>query len=226
MIGAVAFWPGIAMASHNATYSQADQLRAQLALMGDRPDGCPPWCVITTCYRHKHNSFANIHLASTVSSQLTHVLNTPAVMSSMENAPVLRDLAVTTVSSHVRPLSIISIYTEHRLIFLLVCGSLPKGKDRPMRSGSTCECDEGWTGINCNVCTDNKACNALMDKGEGGVCYQNGEVVNHNYQICDVTNQKITSLLGKQRPEVTFTCKREDQTCDFQCQFRTSPRSL
>ena len=91
-----------------------------------------------------------------------------------------------------------------------------------MRSGSTCKCDEGWTGINCNVCTDNKACNALMEKGEGGVCYQNGEVVNHNYQICDVTNQKITSLLGKQRPEVTFTCTQEDQTCDFQCQLTTA----
>jgi hypothetical protein len=55
--------------------------------------------------------------------------------------------------------------------------------------------------------------------GEGGVCYQNGEVINHNYQICDVTNEKITDLLGKQRPEVTFTCKAEDATCDFQCKY-------
>jgi hypothetical protein len=89
-----------------------------------------------------------------------------------------------------------------------------------MRNGeSNCQCDEGWTGINCNVCTDNKACNALMETGTGGVCYQNGEVVKHNYQICDVTNQKITDLLGEQRPEVTFTCKEEDSTCDFQCKF-------
>ncbi|CAI6080573.1 hypothetical protein V2G26_011909 [Clonostachys chloroleuca] len=98
-----------------------------------------------------------------------------------------------------------------------LCGSLGRGKDRPMRNGeSNCQCDEGWTGINCNVCTDNKACNALMETGTGGVCYQNGEVVKHNYQICDVTNQKITDLLGEQRPEVTFTCKEEDSTCDFQ----------
>lgn len=96
-----------------------------------------------------------------------------------------------------------------------------------MRSGGSCKCDEGWTGINCNVCTDNKACDALMENGEGGVCYQNGEVVNHNYQICDVTNEKITSLLGKQRPEVTFTCKQEDKTCDFQCRPHRHPyRSL
>jgi hypothetical protein len=31
-------------------------------------------------------------------------------------------------------------------------------------------------------------------------------------------------LLGKQRPEVTFTCKQEDQTCDFQCQLPISLR--
>ncbi|KAH7133412.1 hypothetical protein B0J13DRAFT_451127 [Dactylonectria estremocensis] len=97
-----------------------------------------------------------------------------------------------------------------------LCGSLARGKDRPMRGKSNCACDEGWDGINCNVCTENKACDALMEAGEGGVCYQNGEVVNHNYQICDVTNEKITSLLGKQRPEVTFNCKKEDSTCDFQ----------
>ena len=45
LLGSLALWPGLAMASQNSTYSQADQLRAQLALMGDRPDGCPPWCV-------------------------------------------------------------------------------------------------------------------------------------------------------------------------------------
>lgn len=53
LLGAVAFWPSIVMASQNATYSQADQLRAQLALMGDRPDGCPPWYVDTDRYQHK-----------------------------------------------------------------------------------------------------------------------------------------------------------------------------
>lgn len=72
-----------------------------------------------------------------------------------------------------------------------------------MRDGNQCKCDDGWTGINCNVCTEDKACDALMETGDGGVCYANGEVINHNYQICDVTNKKITDLLGKQRPEVT-----------------------
>ena len=93
-----------------------------------------------------------------------------------------------------------------------------------MRQEGNCECDEGWTGINCNVCTENKACNALMEAGQGGVCYQNGEVVKQNHQICDVTNRKITDLLGEQRPEVTFTCKDDDHTCDFQCLSTFSAR--
>ncbi|KAH8588688.1 putative ATP-dependent permease [Bisporella sp. PMI_857] len=86
-----------------------------------------------------------------------------------------------------------------------------------MRSGDYCECAEGWTGINCNVCTNNLACNALMPgDATGGVCYQNGEVVKQNYQICDVTNVKIVEILDGRRPQVTFTCDAEDSTCDFQ----------
>ncbi|KYK56055.1 ABC transporter [Drechmeria coniospora] len=59
-----------------------------------------------------------------------------------------------------------------------------------------------------------------MKTGSGGVCYQNGEVVDYNNQICKVTNKQITGLLGDQKPEVTFSCKKEDGTCDFQCTLR------
>ncbi|TEA18598.1 ABC transporter G family member [Colletotrichum sidae] len=99
-----------------------------------------------------------------------------------------------------------------------LCGSLSRGSntDRPRRNGDFCDCDDGWTGINCNVCTSNNACDALMPDKEGGVCYQNGEVINHNYQICDVTNKKITDLLGTKVPQVTFTCDKADASCDFQ----------
>ncbi|KAI1647050.1 uncharacterized protein F4817DRAFT_115222 [Daldinia loculata] len=96
------------------------------------------------------------------------------------------------------------------------CGSLARGKDRPIRSGDTCECDEGWTGINCNVCTQNNACNALMETGDGGVCYQNGEVVQENHQMCSVTNEKILTMLEGKIPQATFTCARESGVCDFQ----------
>ncbi|KAI0473454.1 hypothetical protein GGR56DRAFT_647473 [Xylariaceae sp. FL0804] len=96
------------------------------------------------------------------------------------------------------------------------CGSLSRGKDRPRRGGATCDCDEGWTGINCNVCTENKACDALMETGDGGVCYQNGEVVQNNYQMCGVTNEKILSMLDGKVPEATFSCNKESGFCDFQ----------
>ncbi len=100
-----------------------------------------------------------------------------------------------------------------------VCGALADGDDRPMRQGDYCECKEGWTGINCNVCTENKACNALMPTNDGGVCYQNGEVVHENYQQCDVTNKKIVQILDGKKPQVTFNCNKNDTTCDFQCRF-------
>jgi ATP-binding cassette subfamily G (WHITE) protein 2 len=105
----------------------------------------------------------------------------------------------------------------------IVCGSLADDdRDRPMRQGDYCECKEGWTGINCNVCTENKACNALMPTKDGGVCYQNGEVVHENYQMCDVTNKNILSLLDGRRPQVTFSCNADEATCAFQCKYDTN----
>lgn len=55
-----------------------------------------------------------------------------------------------------------------------------------------------------------------MPTGEGGVCYQNGEVVTENFQMCSVTNKMIGALLGDKKPEVTFSCNKKDETCDFQ----------
>ncbi|KAK7753005.1 FAD-dependent urate hydroxylase [Diatrype stigma] len=55
-----------------------------------------------------------------------------------------------------------------------------------------------------------------METGDGGVCYQNGEVVQQNHQMCDVTNEKILSMLDGKIPQATFNCKRESGFCDFQ----------
>jgi len=55
-----------------------------------------------------------------------------------------------------------------------------------------------------------------MPTEDGGVCYQNGEVVKENYQMCDVTNVKIVEILDGRKPQVTFTCNAEHETCDFQ----------
>ncbi|KAI9376685.1 hypothetical protein BJX61DRAFT_530690 [Aspergillus egyptiacus] len=96
-----------------------------------------------------------------------------------------------------------------------VCGSLPDNQ-RPPRRGNSCSCKDGWDGINCNVCTADDACNAMMPTGEGGVCYKQGVTVKENHQMCDVTNRKILDMLGKQKPQVTFSCKADDKTCNFQ----------
>jgi ATP-binding cassette subfamily G (WHITE) protein 2 len=134
----------------------------------------------------------------------------------MANVHVLLGLVETIAYNQVRPEMV--AYMDQYANGDIVCGSLADGRDRPMRTGDYCECEDGWTGINCNVCTKNKACNALMPESEGGVCYQNGEVVKENYQMCDVTNRKIVEILDGRRPQVTFTCNREDDNCDFQCE--------
>lgn len=96
------------------------------------------------------------------------------------------------------------------------CGSLAQGRFREVRGPGDCECEEGWGGINCNVCEQDKACNALMPDQTGGVCYKEKRLVKENYQMCDVTNRKIIDQLKDREPQITFSCNAVDSTCDFQ----------
>ena len=96
-----------------------------------------------------------------------------------------------------------------------LCGSLANPKRQP-RTGDKCQCDEGWEGINCNVCKTDDACNALMPLNEGGVCYKQGLVVHQMYQVCDVTNKAILDQVDPQIPQVTFSCNGDQKTCQFQ----------
>ncbi|KAG0243696.1 hypothetical protein BGW41_001569 [Actinomortierella wolfii] len=99
----------------------------------------------------------------------------------------------------------------------MVCGGLSDGKDRPQREGKSCQCKEGWTGINCNVCTSDSACDALVPTGKNGTCYTGGLTVHENFQQCRVTNRKILDTLGPdQPPAITFNCNGQNNTCDFQ----------
>jgi hypothetical protein len=100
-----------------------------------------------------------------------------------------------------------------------LCGSLLRGKDRPPRQGDTCECDDGWQGINCNVCTKDNVCNALVPGGEGGMCYKGGLVVHENFQQCQVTNKQILEQLHGKIPQVTFSCNNSTANCSFQCKW-------
>ncbi|KAI9706648.1 MAG: hypothetical protein M1836_003657 [Candelina mexicana] len=97
-----------------------------------------------------------------------------------------------------------------------VCGSLADGNERLPREGETCDCKEGWGGINCNVCETDRACDAMMPEGEGGVCYKQGAVIKENYQMCDITNRKILDQLKERKPQATFSCNAAREECTFQ----------
>ncbi|RKP36699.1 ABC-2 type transporter [Dimargaris cristalligena] len=97
-----------------------------------------------------------------------------------------------------------------------VCQSLAEGSQRKVREGESCECSEGWDGINCNVCQTDQFCNALMPEGINGTCYKGGLVVKENFQMCNVTNRKILDMLPGEPPQVTFSCNRDVATCSFQ----------
>ncbi|GAA5914974.1 putative ATP-dependent permease ADP1 [Sporobolomyces salmoneus] len=111
-----------------------------------------------------------------------------------------------------------------------LCGSLAAGQDhRFPREGDDCECDEGWSGLNCNVCETDEACEALIDRDhdrlikgsddtddDKAVCYKEGFGVKEMYQICDVTNRKILDMLPGRPPQVTFTCDIPNESCGFQ----------
>ena len=62
----------------------------------------------------------------------------------------------------------------------------------------------------------NDACNALMPESSGGVCYKDGVVVKENHQVCDITNRNILDTLKERKPQATFSCNAEDDTCNFQ----------
>ncbi|ORZ12015.1 hypothetical protein BCR42DRAFT_332368 [Absidia repens] len=98
-----------------------------------------------------------------------------------------------------------------------LCGGLGDGRNRyPRQNGTTCDCPDGWEGINCNVCTQDSVCDPLVPTGQNGTCYRGGLTVFENHQMCNVTNRKIIETLKDQIPQVTFTCDRRDETCDFQ----------
>ena len=97
-----------------------------------------------------------------------------------------------------------------------LCGSLADGKNRSPRQGDSCDCKDGWEGVNCNVCTSDDACDAMTVFGKGGVCYQKGLAVHENYQMCNVTNKAILDQIKPRIPQVTFSCNTEDATCNFQ----------
>ncbi|OWB69511.1 hypothetical protein B5S30_g4927 [[Candida] boidinii] len=99
-----------------------------------------------------------------------------------------------------------------------LCGGLSDGGNRPRRGEDepSCACEDGWSGVNCNLCTDDSVCDAFVPGGLKGTCYKSGVIVKKFHQMCDVTNKKIVDILNGKKPQVTFSCNKTSEMCDFQ----------
>ncbi|KAG0672485.1 putative ATP-dependent permease [Maudiozyma exigua] len=101
-----------------------------------------------------------------------------------------------------------------------LCGSLEDdNNNRPQRSenDTSCLCEDGWGGINCNICEEDNVCDIFMpDESVKGTCYKNGMIVNKLYQGCNVTNEKILQILNGKLPQATFSCDKKQDNCNFQ----------
>lgn len=108
-----------------------------------------------------------------------------------------------------------------------LCDSPLKGEERSPREGDQCSCDDGWDGLNCNVCQTDEACSEFMLGGEkllgNGTCYTGGSTIRQSFQQCDVTNKKITGMLPGRPPKVTFSCEKDDAACNFQVSKKGAP---
>ena len=109
---------------------------------------------------------------------------------------------------------------------LPLCGSPADPDKRAPRPEDqhSCQCDEGWEGLNCNVCNKDSVCNAFTPENKGGICYDGGLVQREMYQMCNITNQKIIKQLGPdKKPQATFSCNAEREECGFQCELKCRP---
>ncbi|KAF8717776.1 ABC-2 type transporter, partial [Rhizoctonia solani] len=166
----------------------------------------------------------------------TRSLSTPgfSTVSDTHGLVNTADTSTSNIASSPLP-SMLQLFVT-RLYVWAECGSLADGKERhPRPNGEQCQCSEGWTGINCNVCETDAACaNFPLRGGPDGefltrtvdhdadvpvanmTCYKGGVTVEENFQMCDVTNRKILDMLPDRPPQVTFSCNKEDSTCAFQ----------
>ncbi|KNE97596.1 hypothetical protein PSTG_09145 [Puccinia striiformis f. sp. tritici PST-78] len=123
-----------------------------------------------------------------------------------------------------------------------VCGSLARGDERHVRqdNSTSCSCDDGWTGINCNVCQNDQVCTSMLsslDDSTGrpnhpsarsivttpersnkseAVCYKGGYTVKESFQMCNITNRKIVDMLPGRPPEGSLSCDMNKKSCQFQ----------
>lgn len=108
-----------------------------------------------------------------------------------------------------------------------LCGSLfMKDREGPKKEGKRCECEDGWTGVNCNVCAKDEVCRV------GDVCHRGTFAIHQAFKSCEagietflfillVLPDFYRRLLGGKVAEVTAGCRVDDPkrsitNCDIQ----------
>lgn len=98
--------------------------------------------------------------------------------------------------------------------------SLVRGGARLPCGDGGCKCDDGWSGMNCNVCESDAVCAPMRlgdeTLGEDARCYRGGATVRQGYYQCDVLNRKMVELLPGRPPRVTYSCDESQHTCELQ----------
>ena len=105
-----------------------------------------------------------------------------------------------------------------------LCGSLAQ-KNRPLKPPRRkwCSCNDGWDGINCNVCQEDMVCKSFTPEPQGAVCYKGGLPQKEVHHMCNVTNPGIVKQLKDEIPQATLSCNAQRKDCNFQCMFPLLP---
>ena len=75
---------------------------------------------------------------------------------------------------------------------LPLCGKLPARRRKPAEE---CTCAGGWTGMNCNVCSDNEACSEMTRPVEG-ICYNEHIVVENAFKSCKFSKPSLIKRIA------------------------------
>lgn len=120
------------------------------------------------------------------------------------------------------PLDLVQKTAASQVYFHLikVCGSLTSGDRKIPAPNQGCKCDDGWAGLNCNVCTKDEVCNPLVEAGVNGTCYTGPVVVKRHFKSCTASVPLLEEMFPEKQPAITFGCnihKQNNNTCSFQC---------
>ncbi|KAI3653144.1 hypothetical protein MP228_002569 [Amoeboaphelidium protococcarum] len=107
---------------------------------------------------------------------------------------------------------------------LPLCGSLdmPPEDRTPLpldgSRGKQCQCNDGWSGVNCQVCQNDNVCTKFLDPegiaGQNATCYKGAIPVHSNYQQCQIVNVALKNMLDGKHAYASFNCDVQPKAPD------------